>query len=139
MSRYQYSNAAKTTVLDTDTGLYIPTQDGMSPDYFSYRSWIDLGNTPDPYVEPIITLSLERLTYENKYLQATKQLMQLAGQTVAEGEWPKLSDAEFETVAIAAATANPGMTQVLLATLNWTLTVLKYDLNVKWEEITYHS
>jgi len=82
---------------------------------------------PDPLINPTIN---ERKAYENKYLEATKQLMILAGETVADNTWPKLEDTDFATIGYTASTNAPGPAGFLLATLNYTLTTLKYRAEI---------
>lgn len=51
MSRYQYVDAEKTMVTDSETGACIPVDGGgWQGDYF--RQWCDEGNEPDPYPAP---------------------------------------------------------------------------------------
>jgi hypothetical protein len=89
---------------------------------------------PDPPVDPTIN---ERKSYENKYLEATKQLMLLAGETVPDNTWPKLQDTDFATIGLTASINSPGQASFLLSTLNYTLTTLKYDYGWTWEQIEY--
>jgi hypothetical protein len=93
--------------------------------------------TPEELNPPPSQEEFERKSYENKYLEATKQLMLLAGETVEEGTWPKLEDTDFATIGLTASVRFPGQAGFLLATLNYTLTTLKYDYNWAWEQIEY--
>lgn len=79
---------------------------------------------------------IKRKQLENKYLEATKSLLQLAGETVPDGVWPKLEDVEFEQKAIIAVTNNAAMTSLVLSTLNYTFFQLKL-INWAWENIQY--
>jgi len=82
--------------------------------------------------------TLRRWTLENKYLEATKSLILLSGETVEDNEWPKLEDVEFEQKSITASINNLQATTLILATLNYTFfQILQYGGN--WEEIEYHS
>ncbi len=79
----------------------------------------------------------ERKKYENKYLEATKQLVLLSGGTVEEGTWPKLEDYDFETIGMQACVNNPGVGAFLMTSLEYTLRTLKYDFSWPWEQIEY--
>lgn len=94
-------------------------------------------NPPIPPPQPPSEEQLRQWGLENKYLEATKSLIELAGQTSTE-EWTKLEDIDFETMAIAAITNNVGIATLLLSTLNYTFFQLKL-LDVRWEDIQYHN
>lgn len=79
---------------------------------------------------------IKRKMLENKYLEATKSLMLLAGDTIGDGVWPKLEDVDFETKASLAAVSNASQTSLLLSTLNYTFFQLKL-LRWDWEKIEY--
>jgi len=79
---------------------------------------------------------IKRKVLENKYLEATKALIQLSGGVVADGEWPKLEDVDFEQKAALAATNNATATTLVLATLNYTFFQLKL-MDWDWENIEY--
>lgn len=81
---------------------------------------------------------LVRKMYENQYMEATKMLMQAAGINVGLNEWHKLEDKDFPAIAYAAATYAGPTATVALATIQWTLQVLKYDFRWRWEDIEYH-
>lgn len=82
--------------------------------------------------------TLERMALENKYLLATKQLCELAGDEIPEGTWPKLEDVEFEIKAITATKNAPTLVPLLLATLNYTYFQLKLR-NWEWEQIEHRE
>lgn len=82
--------------------------------------------------------TLRRWALENEYMEATRGLLLASGRTVAEGEWPKLEDVAFRTVAADACGAAPGQAALLLATLNYTFFQLK-SAGVLWEDITHHD
>ena len=63
--------------------------------------------------------------------------MILAGETVEDNTWPKLEDVDFATIGLSASNNAPGPAGFLLATLNYTLTTLKYDYGWQWEQIEY--
>lgn len=94
-------------------------------------------NPPIPPIPPPTEDQIRQWALENKYLEATKNLILLAGQTPTE-EWPKLEDVEFEQISITAATNNIVMATLLLSTLNYTFFQLKL-LGVAWENISYHT
>lgn len=87
---------------------------------------------------PVSADVLKRMQLENKYLEATKSLILLAGEAVAEGTWPKLEDVDFETKASAAMANNVAVASLLLATLNYTFFQLKL-VDWAWEDIEYRS
>jgi hypothetical protein len=95
--------------------------------------------TPDEINPPLSQETLERMAYENKYLEATVALRQLAGEPPPEDTWPKLEDTDFERIGLIAAEANPGVAGFLLATLNYTLSTLKYDYQWTWEQIEHRE
>lgn len=94
-------------------------------------------NPPPP--APVLPTEdqLKQWALENKYLEATRSLIELSGQ-IPSVDWPKLEDVEFEQIAMIAATNNIAITTLLLSTLNYTFFQLKL-LNVRWEDIQHHS
>jgi hypothetical protein len=96
--------------------------------------WVD-----DPtIVAPPTEDELHRFAFENAYLEATKALIILAGGTVADGEWPKLEDADFAATQVTALSANIIEATCALNTLQYTYPqILRYGGT--WEGITYHS
>lgn len=81
---------------------------------------------------------LERMALENKYLEATKQLCELAGEEVPEGTWPKLEDVDFEEKAAIASENNPGLASLLMSTLTYTFFQLKL-MGWEWERIEHRE
>lgn len=81
---------------------------------------------------------IKQWNLENKYLEATKALIELSGTVIEKDEWPKLEDVEFERVAEIAAKKDAAVVSVLLSTLLYTFFQLKI-LGVSWESIEYHE
>ena len=96
--------------------------------------WVD-----DPSIVPPPTEDeLRRYAFENAYLEATKELIILAGGTVVDGEWPKLEDADFMVTQVTALSANIVAATCALNTLQYTYPqILRYGGT--WEGIAYHS
>ena len=94
----------------------------------------ELNPTPLPPTDD----DLRQWALENKYLEATKALVELSGTVVKEGEWTKLEDIEFEDIAQKASKQDSATASVLLSTLLYTFFQLKL-LGVSWENIEYHE
>lgn len=94
--------------------------------------------TPEPQMtnEQLAEI-VERKKLENKYLEVTKQIMRLAGQTVGDDEWPKLEDTDYETIGLQACVNNPAVGSFLLTTLAYVHRTLKTDYNWQWIDIEY--
>lgn len=52
MSKYAYTNEAKTTVFDNDTGAFLPAFGGCGDEFYAFQAWLAAGNVPDAYVPP---------------------------------------------------------------------------------------
>ena len=83
------------------------------------------------------TQVIERKKYENQYLVVTKQIMQLAGMTVGENEWPKLEDVDYQSVGLQACINNPAIGGFLVTTLAYLHRTLKTDFEWAWANVEF--
>lgn len=93
----------------------------------------EMAAKPTPEVD-----AAERMALENKYLEATKQLCELAGDDIPTGTWPKLEDVDFEAKAAIASEVNPGFASLLMTTLTYTYFQLKL-MGWQWEQIEHRE
>lgn len=70
------------------------------------------------------------------YFQTTKALMRLAGQQVADTEWPKLEDVEYREISRLASAVDPETAKDLKDTLMYCFFQLKFA-GLAWEQFEY--
>lgn len=125
-------------VLNNETNTWL-NKNSNSQEYQEYLQWLSDGNIPD-IEEPIVDYRIaERMALENKYLLASKQLCQLAGDIIEDGVYPKLEDADFESKAILAIAADGKQANYIINSMTYYLLQLKFAYNWSWEKIEYRN
>jgi len=108
-----------------------------------YLQWTSEGNTTD--IEEPVTDSqveqyvLKRSILENEYLEATKQLCILAGDTIEDSTYPKLNNSEYNEKSKLAIIKNSNEAFLIISTMSYKLLSLNIEYNWKWEQIEHRN
>jgi len=102
--------------------------------------WQQFPDTP-PVVDEVQISALAEaqqrlLLMQNTYLQATRDLLALAGRPASEGTWPKLEDTEYVAVRAQAGAANADKAARLGETLAYCLGKLT-TAGVSWDDYVW--
>ena len=108
-----------------------------------YREWLADGNTPDieeTVIDPQIAIRLqERMAMENEYLECSRQICLWAGDELAEGVYPKMSNEEFKAKSKLAVESVKEEANRIITTMTWCLFELQLNYNWTWNQIEYRT
>ncbi len=130
------------TILRTDTNTSF-LESSIIAEANQYLQWLSEGNTPDieePVVDPQVAIKIqERMALENEYLECSRQICLWAGDQLADGIYPKLSNIDFKIKSQLAVTNMKEEANRIITTMTWCLFELQMNYNWKWEQIEYRS